>query len=655
MEEHKPQLSIVIVNYNVRFFLEQTLISIRKSETDFLVETIVIDNNSHDGSDSLFQETYSWVRYIKNHKNVGFSKANNQGFAIAKGKYILILNPDTVLQENTLQLCYNYLNAHPDVGALGIKMIDGQGIFLPESKRGLPTPSAAFYKLSGLSSLFSKSKKFGKYHAKYIDKNTTAQVDILSGAFMFTQASILKKVKGFDEDYFMYGEDIDLSYKITKEGYKNIYFAESQILHYKGESTKKDSINYVKVFYNAMALFVKKHFHTGKAGIFNFIIQFAILGRALLALGNRGFRAILLPLVEFLLLYFSYFAISKYWEHYNKFVRDFYPQEYYFFHIPSYILFLILGIYLSGGYDKPYIIKNTIRGSFLGSIALFSVYAFLPKDLQFSRAILGLGCMAGIALPVAIRYLLHWINPKSFALGKKSNYRILFISTSKQLILFQDILFSNYIKHEFLGHIGTDNEKNQHTLGTLDDLEQLIEIYQINVIVFDGNSCSNTYIIKQIEKYANKDIEFKIIPQNTSYIIGSSSKNKQGELLTMDPQFNINQLESMRMKKFFDVSVLLICLFLFPLFFWHEFIRKIAYNAFSILFNKKTIFSYSREAAFISVPKMNPGLFPIARVSDSESIKKHKVLAYAQHYTLAADLKLLLQSLREKAYVASVS
>ncbi|NBU03256.1 MAG: glycosyltransferase family 2 protein [Bacteroidetes bacterium] len=240
-----------------------------------------------------------WVKVLANKDNVGFSRANNQAIRESNSEYVLLLNPDTVLQEDSLLKCVAYMDARSEVGALGVRMIDGKGKFLPESKRGLPSPAVALYKMTGLSGLFPKSRIFGRYHLKYLSEHETHDVDVLSGAFMMMRSSALDQVGLLDEDYFMYGEDVDLSYRITLGGYKNVYFAGTTIIHYKGESTKRKSANYVKVFYNAMVLFAQKHYSSSMAGWFAFFIQMAIYLRAGLAffarLAEPQIRARILP------------------------------------------------------------------------------------------------------------------------------------------------------------------------------------------------------------------------------------------------------------------------------------------------------------------------------------------------------------------------
>ena len=233
------QLSIIIVNYNVKHFLKQCLQSVHVSAKHISSEVIVVDNNSVDGSVEMIKDNFPNTIIINNKKNVGFSKANNQAIKIAKGSIILMLNPDTVIQEKTLKYVLNFINVTNNVGAVGIKMVDGKGNFLPESKRSLPKPSTAFYKIFGLSRIFPNSKKFGKYHLNFLNKDKIHEIDVISGAFLMTKKSILKEVGFLDERFFMYGEDIDLSYRIQKKDIKIIIYQTTALYITKVKVLKK--------------------------------------------------------------------------------------------------------------------------------------------------------------------------------------------------------------------------------------------------------------------------------------------------------------------------------------------------------------------------------------------------------------------------------
>ncbi|MCF6280253.1 MAG: glycosyltransferase family 2 protein [Flavobacteriaceae bacterium] len=261
------QLSVIIVNYNVRYFLELCLQSVQEACETIDAEIIVVDNDSKDDSCKMVVSNFPKVTLIENKENTGFSKANNQGVAIAKGEYILILNPDTVVGKDTFLKCLNFVEKQEKFGALGVKLIDGTGNFLPESKRGIPTPKVSFYKMIGANS------ETGKYYANHLKEDETGEVDILVGAFMLMKRSVYNEVKGFDERYFMYGEDIDLSYKIVKKGYQNCYLGSVEVIHYKGESTIND-VKYLRHFYKAMEIFYKEHF--GVNMFYDFMMKLGI-------------------------------------------------------------------------------------------------------------------------------------------------------------------------------------------------------------------------------------------------------------------------------------------------------------------------------------------------------------------------------------------
>jgi GT2 family glycosyltransferase len=253
------ELSIIILNYNVRYFLEQCVLSVESALNGIDGEIIVVDNNSTDDSCAMMKQRFPNVKLIENKENSGFPKGNNIGVSQAKGEYICILNPDTIVAEDTFTKVLAFAKKQKDLGIVGVKLIDGTGNFLPESKRGIPTPWVAFAKIAGLYRFFPKSRTFGKYYAEHLSENETGKVDILVGAFMVMKRDLYNEIGGFDENCFMYSDDIDLSYRVLKKGKSNYYFHETTIVHYKGESTIKDGM-YRKRFQEAMNFFYKKHF-----------------------------------------------------------------------------------------------------------------------------------------------------------------------------------------------------------------------------------------------------------------------------------------------------------------------------------------------------------------------------------------------------------
>ena len=276
------KLSVVIVSYNVSHYLLQCLDSLQRALRGIDGEVIVVDNHSRDNSVALVHQAHPEVKVIENLHNLGFSKANNIALRHAKGEYALLLNPDTIVADNTIRDCIAFLDLHPDAGAAGVMMLNADGTVAPESRRGVPTPLTSFYKLSGLCRMFPRSPRFGRYYLGHLPWQTPQQIDIVSGAFCMLRRSVLDKVGLLDEDYFMYGEDIDLSYRILKQGATNWYLP-YPILHYKGESTQKSSFRYVHVFYQAMLIFFRKHFsHLGL--LVTLPIKTAIWFKALVAL-----------------------------------------------------------------------------------------------------------------------------------------------------------------------------------------------------------------------------------------------------------------------------------------------------------------------------------------------------------------------------------
>lgn len=273
-------LSIIIVNYNVKEFLLNLLESINHATKDLNLEIIVIDNNSLDGSTQAVSKKYPNVIVIENKENVGFGSANNQGLEIAKGKYLLLINPDTIVKENTLILTIKFLEENPQAGLVGCKVLNPDGSLQLPCRRSFPGPWVSFTKVMGLSKLFPRSKLFAKYNLTYLDENESYEVDAVSGSFMMLSREAYEKVGGFDTDFFMYGEDLDICYRIQKAGFKVYYFSETEIIHYKGESTKRSKIDETKIFYNAMHLFVRKHFSS--SFIVEAILQFGIVLRKLL-------------------------------------------------------------------------------------------------------------------------------------------------------------------------------------------------------------------------------------------------------------------------------------------------------------------------------------------------------------------------------------
>lgn len=639
-------ISVIIVNYNVKALLEQTILSVIKSIGQLQVEIIVIDNQSVDGSCEMVKSKFKEVVLIENKVNVGFGKANNQGIKIAKGDLVLLLNPDTVVSENTLEVCQQFFSAHKDAGAIGVKMIDGSGKFLPESKRGLPTPMVSFYKMSGLSKLFPNSKKFGKYHLSYLSENSTHEVDILSGAFMMIRKKVLDQVGYFDEAFFMYGEDIDLSYRIQKAGYKNYYLSDTTIIHYKGESTKKQSVNYVKIFYQAMAIFAKKHFTKNQGWWFSLCIQLAIIARAFIALIVRIFKKVYQPLLDFIIIYLGCFGIMKYWEVYNKFVvGGYYPSEYYIIHIPIYILFFIGGIGIYGAYKYYYNLNKLARGIVFSSIVLVAIYALLPENLRFSRALLVLDCTWALISTFGIRLLTHFIQYKHFDTLSSQISNIAIVGTKEEAEKVIKILSYHLQSYQIVGYINPKNTNlDNDWLGPLEHVESLCEIHEINELVFCSKDISSEDIMNTMSKTKTLKIKYKIMPEQSNVIIGSNDKNSTGEFYSYD--FKIQLSDKLIYKRILDIILCLIFILLFPLFIFFKTYRlKILVNIIPCLFNQKTWVGYCQSSNLNILPKLPNAVFEnnlIYSHLDNKQVSNEKInFIYASKYSINKDIFIL--------------
>jgi len=269
-------LSVIIVNYNVKYFLAQCLCSVEKAIALIDAEVIVVDNHSLDGSIDYLKPLFPGVHFLSNPLNEGFSKANNSALRVAQGKYIVFLNPDTLVGEACFSDCIAFLENTANAGAIGVRMIDGCGKFLPESKRSFPSLLSSFFKLVGLADTFPASKLFNHYALGHINQNKTSEVSVLAGAFMMVKKEVLDTINGFDEDFFMYGEDIDLSFRIQQAGYKNYYLGKTAIIHFKGESVRKEHLNYTALFYNAINVFVQKHYGLSNRKPFSLFMLLAI-------------------------------------------------------------------------------------------------------------------------------------------------------------------------------------------------------------------------------------------------------------------------------------------------------------------------------------------------------------------------------------------
>ena len=400
-------LSVIIVNYNVKAYVDQCLRSVERASKALQVEVFVVDNASSDGSVAHIQKHFPWVHCIASPENLGFGRANNLAAAQAKGEFVLYLNPDTVVSEDNFRRALEVMRAHPEVGSMGCRMIDGSGHFLPESKRGLPTPTVALYRILGLAKLFPSHSRFGAYYAGHLAPEESGYVDIHCGAWMLVRASVLQEIGGFDEAFFMYGEDIDLSYRVLQAGHRNYYMADRPILHYKGESTKHQSWHYIKTFHEAMAIFANKHFK-GQAIAYRVLISLGIYAKGIATL-TRSWGRVLLPFLLTLLLGYVFSdGLSTYWERNHRYVEGgAYPERFRLVFLPLFAVFWTVSMAFLGAFSKSASLRRVISAFLITSGVLLASYAFLPMDWRFSRALVALFSLGHLVGFFLVRTSLH--------------------------------------------------------------------------------------------------------------------------------------------------------------------------------------------------------------------------------------------------------
>lgn len=641
-------LSIVIVNYNVKYFIEQCLHSVSKAIEKIQAEVFVVDNNSVDGSCPMIRDKFPWVKLIENKENLGFSRANNQALSQAKGEFCLLLNPDTIVEEDTFIKCLDFMKEHEDAGALGVHMIDGRGNFLPESKRALPTPLVAFFKIFGLSSLFPKSRFFSKYHLGYLDKDMDHAVDVLSGAFMFIRKKALDKTGLLDETFFMYGEDIDLSYRITEAGYWNYYFSGTSIIHYKGESTKKGSVNYVLVFYNAMIIFARKHFSRNNARIFTFLINNAIYFRALLSIVKRFARRVYQPLVDFVLMFAGFYFLTPVWEKFKFSTDHYYPEEYLKFIVPSYLIIWLIALYYSGAYEKPIKIWNLFKGHITGTFLILVLYALLPESLRFSRAIILLGSIWILIVLLLHRFILKFAGLKDYEFSVSKKKRLVVIGWQKEAERVAGILRKTRINPQIMGFVNPGDSYEKDYLGNETQLREIVRIHKIDELVFCSTDIATSEIIRNMTLLNDENIEYKIAPPESLSIIGSNSINTSGDLYLI--HFNsIGKGNNRRKKRLFDIlsSGFFILFSPFLVFILKKY-GKILKSSFMVLSGRKTWISYCKAGDTGKLPELKPGIFDLWINQEKErdaSIAESLNLEYARNYRLSADFNILWKNI----------
>jgi GT2 family glycosyltransferase len=571
-------LSIIIVNYNVKEFLQNLIHSIEKASTKITKEIIVIDNASDDGSVEFLKEKFPQIRLIANKINLGFGKANNIGLKQATGKYILLINPDTIVAEDTFEKMIQFFETNKNVGLAGCKILNPDGTLQLACRRSFPGPWTSFTKVTGLSLLFPKSKLFARYNLTYLDENQSYEVDAISGSFMIMRREVYKKVGGFDEQFFMYGEDLDICYRIQKAGFKVFYVHTTQIIHYKGESTKRSSLDETKVFYNAMHLFVKKHLSS--SFLVGLILRSAIGIRS--SLGFIGVRKLIIisVILDFLFFDLSLWIAEKIYLNLTDWRGFPHFAILIVYTIPASIQ--ILASLIMGNYKKDKIsVSKTLIAIFI-SLPVLSSLTFFFKDFAFSRAIVLITYTFVIILLPFWRIFAKLILRVGLIDDTSKINRTLVVGVDEAATKIGNKLRKKKTdRRTVVGLIGFSNKDvgnkidSFEIIGTDQNIRKVIKENKINEIIFSSDSLTYNKMMEIVGKCRNDNVEFKIVGSSLDFIVGKTSVSMLDDMPLIELNYNITKSTVKIAKSIFDFSIVLPSLLLvYPFIFFKKKLTK---------------------------------------------------------------------------------
>lgn len=658
-------ISVIIVNYNVREFLNNALISLFKALEGYSSEIFVVDNASDDGSVELVQQRFPLVHLIVNKTNVGFAKANNQALALSTGKYLLLLNPDTLVQEDTFEKLVEFFTLNNEAGMVGCKILNPDGSLQLACRRSFPTPWTAFTKTFGLSSLFPKSKLVARYNLTFLDPDKSYEVDAISGSFMMLKREVYEQVGGLDETFFMYGEDLDWCFRIQRSGWKVFYVPYTSIIHYKGESTKRSDIDELKVFYNAMRLFVRKH-HTGST-FFEWFIYSGIYFRRVIADVSRLVKPLAVILFDMLIVSGN-ILIGEYIRKNNLFTFPEYAYPWTFV-IPSGIVFLSL--LLNGVYTEFKLSVSRSMAAVFSAFVIIAAIVSFEKDFAFSRMIMLIsGGLSILMIPgwrLAVRLL---------GFGRKSSRTTLF---GKRTLIVgvqqsgQDILKKLRARagggYSVVGFLDINRKRigeriqEIEILGSIDTITKIIEEHHISEVIFSSDAVSYSTILNVIANNRKRYVNFRLVPNNLEVIIGKSSIDQLNEIPFIDIDYNIGKLRNRITKRTFDIITSIFLLICFSPFVYFKKlfssrpdvgISKVIMQLPQVLLGKKSIVGYfSAENIAISrnIFRGKPGITGLIHIQNngilSAEEKEQFDLYYAKNQTLLLDLEIIVKSLQQ--------
>jgi len=559
--EKEMVLSIIIVNYNVKDFLEQALLSLRRALTQIPSEIIVVDNASVDGSLQMLKQRFPEVKLIENNRNVGFSAANNQGIKIAAGEYIVLLNPDTVVQEDTFSKLLDFFAQNPGASAATCKILNPDGSFSIDCRHSVPTPLTAFWKMIGLNRLFPKSKIFGKYNLTYLDENEVNQVEAVSGSFMMIKRAMVQKVGLLDEDFFMYCEDIDYCYRINQAGGKIFYVPDSQIIHYKGESTKKNNLDYVITFNRSLYLFYKKHYQQKYVYPLKWLILLGTVLRGTAIFFRNNIANYYPIIIDSVLL--NLFMFLAFWARYSMktgfFISNF-LSHYIIINVITTMVFVLTALFFYSQNRRQLSISNIIKANML-TFLLVSSSTYFFRQFAFSRFVVLISAIGSPLLMTLWRWLL--------LSKKKSGGRQVFMLRPTLIVgfdadtetLLRRLKAQSGSGLEVAGIVALKKEDVGKTLASfpvvtfLERLPEYLRLNAIDLVIFTTHQISYKAIFTAMSHNPRPGVEFKMVPGHLEFMVGKSNVERLDAVPLVDIEYNYGRLFNRFIKRVFDLLI----------------------------------------------------------------------------------------------------
>jgi GT2 family glycosyltransferase/lipopolysaccharide/colanic/teichoic acid biosynthesis glycosyltransferase len=572
MKKNRITISVIIVNYNVKEYLAQLLLSLERALQTISHEIIIVDNHSIDGSVQFLKDKNFKVRIIENDENLGFGRANNQALKICKGKYVVLINPDTVVQEDTFSRMIDFFDNTPDASVATCKIIDPAGNFSVDCRHSIPTPSVALWKVLGLSKLFPKSRIFGQYNMTYLNSDQIYSIPAISGSFMMMKKEVLDQVGLFDEQFFMYCEDIDLCHRITQAGFKIYYFPETQIIHYKGESTKKDNLDYVKTFNKSLYQFFQKYYAPKSIFLFRWLVMIGILLRGAFIYVKSFLKnqfPLLLDILIFNLVILGAFIIRLNFGR-GFFWEDFFDQ-YWVINLIATILFISISYYFEIYPNHRFSIQSIIKAN-VATFILLATLTFFLKQFAFSRMVVLISFLIAPLIMISWRIIIR----RTYRGDKAPLGRDLFskrtavIGNGKDANeLFTKLQTRKSIDYDLIGWISVKDDSNNATetkyLGAVKNLNDIVRIYHIQQLIFSAHSLSYAEILKTMTSTHRSRVEFKMVPSNLDVIIGKSLIEKLDDYPLVDIDYSIGKGFNRVVKRGIDILLSLpIVITLYP-------------------------------------------------------------------------------------------